>query len=176
MSSKRILKLAQQDVNDAVRGVLANVRESQPFSDVVCVDEAAYMGLHESYGALQIVMNNLDQIDAPASKRDTSIAAAKSVLPGRNTLLRTVLDKIVFRHHITRGHDGLTCDQVEQATSRLHTSVSSAINALEEREFIRDSGDRRLTRSKRKAIVWVPTDKALDMHKADRFSDTYKAG
>jgi hypothetical protein len=43
---------------------------------------------------------------------------------------------------------------------RSHQSVSSAVNYAEAHGWIRDSGERRNTQFGRKAIVWVPTDKA----------------
>lgn len=169
MSSKRDLKLAQQDVNNSVRTLLRD-GVVHTLSGVVVIDLDAYEGLHRSFGELQILMNNLQDLDAPAAARDTSIAAAKQVLPARNTLLRQVLEAIVYRHHMTRGADGLTADQVELRIKSMdpnrqigHASISSAVSTLEDREFIEDSGDRRLTRAKRKAIVWVPTEKAIAM-------------
>lgn len=181
MSSKRDLKMAQQDVNDAVRYLLQEgVVAEHPMYQAISIDELAFLSLHESYAQLQIVMNGLTNLDAPAVARDTSIAAAKAALPGRNTLLREVLATIMFRHHMTRGADGMTTDQIEvrinaqHVQQRHHGSFSSAVSTLEDREFIRDSGDRRLTRSKRKAIVWVPTDKAIKLMKEDKDGEAPK--
>ncbi len=55
--------------------------------------------------------------------------------------------------------DGVTCDEIEQIIEGkgLHQSVSPALNRLMRNGMIKDSGGRRLTRSKRKAIVWVVT-------------------
>lgn len=47
-----------------------------------------------------------------------------------------------------------TCDEVEQILEGTHQSISAAINALMNAGFILASGERRLTRSRRQAIVW----------------------
>ena len=87
--------------------------------------------------------------------RDTSIEAYLSVQP---TL--PLLDSIVFRQIAAAGQDGITCDGVENVLDKRHQSVSSAVNRLMKKELIKDSGKRRVTRSGRKAIVWVVNDEA----------------
>lgn len=58
--------------------------------------------------------------------------------------------------------DGLTDSEAEHVLKRAHTTVSSARNFLAEGGWIVDSGHRRLTPSKRPAIVWVLTKAGAD--------------
>lgn len=47
-----------------------------------------------------------------------------------------------------------TCDKLERALGLSHQTTSARIRGLFLRGFIRDSGRKALTRSKRRAIVW----------------------
>jgi hypothetical protein len=58
---------------------------------------------------------------------------------------------------------GLTCDEVEQALDRTHQSISARVNQLRDSGWIVDSGERRKTRSGRNAVVWTPSQAALDL-------------
>ena len=58
---------------------------------------------------------------------------------------------------------GLTCDEIEMYLDRTHQSISARINELRDSGWIIDSGKRRKTRSGRAAIVWTPTQAALDL-------------
>lgn len=80
---------------------------------------------------------------------DTSHEAAESV--DASTLRGIVLGAIRKYQHY-----GLTCDEVEQLMQLRHQTASARINELHSKFFaIVDSGQRRLTRSRRKAVVWV---------------------
>jgi hypothetical protein len=163
MSTKRELREAERAVIEAAQVVLdkAQMVPGSPWSSV-----------HSDYVlALAAVMGKLVALrmdlegDAPASHRDTSIAAAKSNLPAKFSLRRAVLDKIVTRWMHTGW--GMTTDAVEVEMKRSHQSVSSAINYLMERDLIRDSGQRARTRTASRAIVWLPTDKARELLSAE---------
>lgn len=154
MSTKRELTLAQRDLHDAASALLrANPMCGQDWND-------AWQGLEWSLNHLDALMADLDG-DAPASARDTSIATSKMILPAQRSLRRTVLNSVIGKYTITSGHDGLTCDQIERQLRRPHTSVSSAVNYLENHGFIRDSGVRRNTVSGYPAIVYIPSEAAL---------------
>ena len=52
---------------------------------------------------------------------------------------------------------GLTCDDVEFLTGGKHQSISAAIRANVKKGLLRASGNYRMTRSNRRAIVWELT-------------------
>ena len=79
---------------------------------------------------------------------DTSEQAALSVQPHLPRLERVVLTAIA-------DGGGRTSDEVEQATGLAHQTVSARIRGLVQRGLLADSGERRVTRSGRKAAVWT---------------------
>jgi hypothetical protein len=50
-----------------------------------------------------------------------------------------------------------TCDEAELLLGAKHQSVSATIRCLVKEGQLEDTGERRLTRSGRNAIVWGPT-------------------
>jgi hypothetical protein len=58
---------------------------------------------------------------------------------------------------------GMTSDEVEVALGRTHQTISARINQLRDTGWVVDSKARRKTRSGRKAIVWTPSQAALDL-------------
>lgn len=78
---------------------------------------------------------------------DTSEAAAVSMEPHVSRLEEVVLGVI-------ERAKGATCDEVEVATGLPHQTASARVNGLMRKQVIIDSGERRLTRSGRKAVVW----------------------
>ena len=82
--------------------------------------------------------------------RDTSRAAAKLIEPKAANLRQRVLAELQVR-----GSFGATCDELEQAFGMSHQTVSARCRELNMTGKTRDSGQRRPTRSGRKAIVWV---------------------
>jgi hypothetical protein len=85
---------------------------------------------------------------------ETSEAAASSL--DDSTLARLEAQVLAEIHARPR-----TCDDVEQATGLSHQTASARIRGLVLRHLIVDSGERRATRSGRKAIVWrVPDSSA----------------
>lgn len=81
---------------------------------------------------------------------DTSKAAAISMAG-----LSRKLDNAVLAYIARQGVNGATCQEVEWALDGLHQSISAAVSRLKKQGLVRDSGDRRLTQSGRKAAVMV---------------------
>lgn len=51
--------------------------------------------------------------------------------------------------------EGSTCEECEDALDLKHQTASARIRGLVQDAFLKDSGEKRLTKSGRKAIVWV---------------------
>lgn len=82
--------------------------------------------------------------------RDTSLLAydaAREAIPEK---MRLLLNFMEFHCEY-----GVTCDEYEVHVDGTHQSVSPLFTRLSRMGLIRDSGQRRLTRSNRQAIVWV---------------------
>jgi hypothetical protein len=58
----------------------------------------------------------------------------------------------------TRGVEGATDDEIEAKLGMLHQNASARRRTLVLRGYVRDSGLRRATRSRRKAVVWIAVD------------------
>ena len=82
--------------------------------------------------------------------RDTSKEAARLIEPKAGALRLRILGEIQVR-----GSFGATCDELEQAFGMSHQTVSARCRELNMTGKTKDSGQRRPTRSGRKAIVWV---------------------
>ena|SRR5215469_10200040 len=83
-----------------------------------------------------------------SAARDTSIDAlqsqdAKTVGRRRYSICRFIDER-----------GGATCWEVEQAFGALHQTISAAISNLSADGVLVDTGERRVTGSGRKAIVW----------------------
>lgn len=79
---------------------------------------------------------------------DTSCAAAKSV-ENNATALRGKIYRTLLQHP-----EGLTCHEVEAMTGLRHQTASARIRELYLKGQIRDSGYRRMTDTRRSAVVW----------------------
>ena len=79
---------------------------------------------------------------------ETSHEAAESIAPAASRLAKWVLENIEYSV-------GLTCFEVEEITDLSHQTASARITELRQKGLIKDSGQRRLTSSGRKAVVWV---------------------
>lgn len=95
---------------------------------------------------------------------DTSKAAADQIAPKISDIRREILEEIILVYMLDQ-RLGLTCDQVERRLRRPHTTVSSAINWLRDNGWLVDSDWRRETPSGRAAIIWNPTQRALEQSK-----------
>lgn len=80
--------------------------------------------------------------------RETSVEAARRIEPHLARLEQLVATSIAA------SNNGLTCDEVEVVTQLSHQTASARINGLYRRDVIVASGDKRLTRSGRRALVW----------------------
>ena len=56
---------------------------------------------------------------------------------------------------------GLTADELQTILNGTHQTISARVTQLRDSGWIEDGGGQRKTRSGRKAIVWVPTMKAM---------------
>lgn len=88
-----------------------------------------------------------------AKNSDTSQEAAES-LNDANKLRNRVLQFI-------KEHKNATCWEVEQGLDLRHQTASARIRELYLKGYIMDSGERRLTDSKRKATVWRVDDYSI---------------
>jgi hypothetical protein len=80
---------------------------------------------------------------------DTSRDAARSMDEHAAPCRRAILA------HIRDAPDGATCDEIEVALRMRHQNASARLRELSLGEWIRDSGERRPTRSGRRARVYV---------------------
>jgi hypothetical protein len=83
---------------------------------------------------------------------DTSYSAARSVEDDASAIRARVADAI------RRSDDGLTCDEVEVLLALRHQTASARIRELVLKHAVKDSGERRKTRSGRQAVIWVQHD------------------
>lgn len=86
----------------------------------------------------------------PHEKVSTSKKAAQEIEPTVSQIAERV-----FRFVLLGTSRGATCDEVEQGLSLSHQTVSARLRELALKDRIRDSGNRRVTRSDRDAIVWT---------------------
>jgi hypothetical protein len=90
---------------------------------------------------------------APFSDMDTSLAAARAIVPDLQRLERVVLEAIMHINYVR--NDGGACDhEIEFLTGLKHQTASARRRALVLRGLVEDSGLRRLTDSGRGAIAW----------------------
>jgi GAF domain-containing protein len=94
--------------------------------------------------------NPYPPIGVPHVDVETSREAAESMVPHFNRLEILVLNAIR-----ARGAHGATDDELELMTGLSHQTASARRRTLVLKEAIHDSTQRRLTRSGRRAIVWV---------------------
>ena len=81
---------------------------------------------------------------------DTSAAAFQSTTTMSRALARNIVYSQVFAFPC-----GVTCDAIEEATRMSHQTCSARITELVIEGKIRDTGERRKTRSGRTARVYV---------------------
>lgn len=93
-------------------------------------------------------------LEPPARKRgpETSKAAARSKRKSAPSEARRIWTMI-------REAGGLTCDEIEERTAMLHQTTSARIRGMVKSGYLKASGQKRFTRSGRKAIVWYAKDR-----------------
>lgn len=89
-----------------------------------------------------------DDIPVPSNGVRTSDAAAE-MLDGDSSRLRRLVFRVIERNR------GMTCQEVEELTEIDHETISARIWELHTRGWLCDSGKTRMTRARRRAIVWV---------------------
>ena len=90
----------------------------------------------------------------PHVDQDTSIEAALSMLESASTLRGRV-----YRYIDRLGSKGATDDEIEIASGLIHQTVSARRRELVLLNVVVDSGEKRTTRSGRRAIVWIAVRK-----------------
>jgi hypothetical protein len=94
-----------------------------------------------------------DSLFPPSNGTDTSDAAAESVADSTAAKRQRVYELLLAEPQ--------TCDDLEQLTGWAHQTVSARVWELHDQlHRIRDSGQRKMTRRKRLAIVWRVVDEA----------------
>lgn len=78
---------------------------------------------------------------------DTCRASVRALEPHKSKYRKMIYEFI-------KGSLGQTCDEIEVALGLRHQTASCFIRFLTQDGLLRDSGDRRITRSGRQAIVW----------------------
>lgn len=92
----------------------------------------------------------------------TSNRAANAAFPIQGSVRREIIAELHFIHSRVPTLIGRTIDELEVELRRSHATVSAAVNHLAGACWIEDSGFERDTRSKRGAIVWQLTPRALE--------------
>lgn len=158
MSAHRDLKAAQQALNEAVGDMLARYSWNEFTTIASYIDCTHLRAIRSTYQELE---RQQAILEAPggSSGRFTSINAAHANLPRKGTLRWNILLCVVAQQ--AQFGTGMTVAELKARLKKEHSSVSSAINALYERDWLRDSGDKRLTQHGEPAIVWAPTEKAI---------------
>ena len=92
-----------------------------------------------------------NRIEPPAQRHSrTSIAAAEQIEPRSETLRRAVLDYLR-----QCGENGATDEQMQESLAMNPSTQRPRRIELVELGLVRDSGRTGLTRSGRKAVLWV---------------------
>jgi hypothetical protein len=97
------------------------------------------------------------RVALPAHQRtDTSVAAAVKI---RDTAPR--LRRLVYEYIAAQGQAGATDQECQEALGLASNTQGPRRIELTNSGHVRDSGQRRPTRSGRGAIVWIATEKPL---------------
>ena len=158
MSRHRELKNAQARLIEAARALAVVCGEIPEFAIFWPVAAADIRALVE-------VIDDFDRTVADfaaaggASARQTSIVAAVTTLPAKDSVRRRIVQTITAHHQMF--HTGMTITEIKARLRIEHSTASAALNYVEMSGWVRDSGEKRLTQHRKPAIVWVPTDKAI---------------
>lgn len=80
---------------------------------------------------------------------ETSAAAARSIAGNSQYQRLRIMDHVIAAN-------GATCDECETALGMSHQATSARLCELSKAGRVCDLGERRPTRSGRKAVVWYP--------------------
>lgn len=93
---------------------------------------------------------DVQTVGAPHNGTLTSFYAAQAAAPKAGTQKAVILDYIVE-------HGPKTEDELEVGLGYLRSAICARVNSLVHDGLLRDSGERRLTRWNRAAVVWEST-------------------
>lgn len=150
MTARSTRKAAEQEIIDAAyRWYNTYINDLHEGYAQSVLDLKAAVVSHQALGAAEV-----GQPAFSNNSTDTSAEAGSS--------MRNLTGFLAFRcfEEIDRAYLGCTVDELEVRLVRSHQSVSARVNELRDKGWVRDSGERRKTRSGRNAIVWTPTDQA----------------
>lgn len=153
MSKRRELVRAQAALNDQVAHFI-DAHQARVPTEVAAREFDLLMRRYYEFVAAG---NELEGAGVEG-KRDTSLAAS---LPNQGTLRRLVLDMVVS--NFIQYHCGMTTDTIEARLRRPHQSISARVHELERAGLLVDSTARAKTRSGHKAIVYVPSNRAMEL-------------
>jgi hypothetical protein len=126
------------------------------------LDDYDFLNLQEAVDHLQML--SLDSPDAVRTGDNnpclTSSQAAEWMRDKAGDLAGRVFIAILKAHR--GGAKGLTTEQVERALGGKHQTVSPRVTELRDKGLVENSGYHRQTASGRKAIIWTPTQTAIN--------------
>lgn len=113
-----------------------------------CMPERAFKTYTELRAAgIELELNTESNIPTNENT-DTSVHSRDKLSSKKSEYRKKIFETI-------KSSIGMTCDEIEQSLGLRHQTASCFIRFLTKDGFLKDSGDRRITRSGRKAIVWV---------------------
>jgi len=142
MTTNSTRRAAEAAIIDAAFGFRNDPSQATENRLAETVDELEALGLE---------MPNLPALSNNTTDTSGEAGASLSNIAG---VARQCYDEIVLA-------GGLTVDQLEVALNGRHQTISARVNQLRDGGWVIDSGIRRKTRSNRNAIVWRPTEQAL---------------
>lgn len=92
------------------------------------------------------------QIAPTRYNSETSLESSKKLEKNHQ---KSKYRRAIFEFIKAKGSSGATCDEVESKMEIRHQTASCFIRFLTQDLLLKDSGQKRITRAKRNAIVWV---------------------
>ena len=96
-----------------------------------------------------------------ANTRATSINAATTTLPSKGTVRYNIILTLVA--HWATYRTGMTIAELKARLRKEHSTVSAALNYVVESGWVRATDETRLTQHQKPAIVWAPTERAIEI-------------
>lgn len=155
MSNRRA---AERAVIDAVRRFVPSVEHTADGMVETKWDE--YIVLADALNALELIEATEHATPYPANAPATSQEAAEWMKGSVASLVGQVFLCILTAAR--SGAVGLTTDAIEVRLGRSHQTVSPRVTDLRDKGWITESGIKRKTRSGRNAVVWKPTNLAIE--------------
>lgn len=149
---------------DAERAVIDAAREVRRWKGPDPTGFAWWMAIQRLDRAVE-TLEAIEAIEhaapANAGAPQTSEEAARWMAPNVGNLVGEVFREILMVHR--QGNVGLTTDAIEQRLRRSHQTVSPRVTDLRDKWLIEESGHFGKTRSGRKAVLWRPTARGIEM-------------